>query len=208
MFNFQSELDRRSAGTAGDVEPLDPFHRRQLHRLEMAPGAASANDLGFVQPDDRFRERVVLAVADAPNGWLNADLGQPLRIPDREVLHAAVAAVNQRPSRLLVVLVKCLLKPDYAKGRISGDTVVEKLGQTVCTAATIYLGARTGAAFGPLGAVVGSVVGYALAAMAYQSCRQQHNVVSRGRARLTDEIRGRDRIKDAFSVAGSWRPGR
>ena len=27
------------------VEPLDPFMRRQLHSLEMAPGAALANDL-------------------------------------------------------------------------------------------------------------------------------------------------------------------
>ena len=68
------------------VELLDPFQRRQLHRLEMAPGAASANDLGLVQTADRLRERVVVAVADASDGGLDTGLGQPLRIPDREVL--------------------------------------------------------------------------------------------------------------------------
>ena len=62
---------------------------------------------------------------------------------------------------------------DYARGRISGDAVAEKLGQTGCTTvAAIYLGARAGASFGPVGAVVGSVAGYALAAMVYQSCIQ------------------------------------
>ena len=88
------------------VEPLDPFQRRQLHRLKMAPGAASANDLGLVQSDGRFRERVVIAVANASDGGLDAGLNQPLRIPDREVLggfkrssqHGFVEGIISNPS--------------------------------------------------------------------------------------------------------------
>lgn len=62
---------------------------------------------------------------------------------------------------------------EYAKGRLPADAVAERLGQTGCTTvAALYLGARTGRAFGPLGAVVGSVAGYLLAASVYQSCVQ------------------------------------
>jgi len=62
---------------------------------------------------------------------------------------------------------------EYAKGRLSADAAAERLGQTGCTTvAALYLGARTGRAFGPLGAVVGSVAGYLLAATVYQSCVQ------------------------------------
>ena len=62
---------------------------------------------------------------------------------------------------------------EYARGRLSGDAVAEKLGQTGCTTvAAIYLGARAGKAFGPVGAVAGSIAGYVLAATVYQSCVQ------------------------------------
>ena len=62
---------------------------------------------------------------------------------------------------------------EYAKGRLPADAVAERLGQTGCTTlAALYLGARAGRALGPLGAVVGSVAGYLLAASVYQSCVQ------------------------------------
>ena len=43
------------------VEPVDPFERRELEVVEAAPGAAVADELGLVQPDDRLGERI-----DAP----------------------------------------------------------------------------------------------------------------------------------------------
>ena len=75
----------------------------------MAPRAASANDLGLVQPEDRFRERIVVAVADAPDRGLDAGLGQPLRIADRQVLHASVTVVNQRLTWSHSAVMQCLL---------------------------------------------------------------------------------------------------
>ncbi|QRG70272.1 hypothetical protein [Brevibacillus choshinensis] len=58
----------------------------------------------------------------------------------------------------------------YAKGEISSEQAVEKIGQTgVSTASSIYAGAAAGAVFGPVGAVVGSMAGYMIATGLYQS---------------------------------------
>ena len=57
-----------------------------------------------------------------------------------------------------------------AKGEITTDEAVERIGETGCaTASGIYTGAAAGAIFGPAGAVVGSVVGYMATAWIYQS---------------------------------------
>lgn len=59
----------------------------------------------------------------------------------------------------------------YAKGEISADEALERIGQNgVSTASSIYAGAAAGAIFGPVGAVVGSVAGYLVASNVYQSC--------------------------------------
>ena len=42
--------------------------------------------LGFVEAVDRLGEGIVVAVADAADGWLEASLGKPLGIFDRDVL--------------------------------------------------------------------------------------------------------------------------
>ena len=60
---------------------------------------------------------------------------------------------------------------EYAKGEITEDAAAERLGQTAFTTVSgIYAGAAAGAMFGPVGAAVGSVAGYLLAANVYQSC--------------------------------------
>ena len=46
---------------AAVVEPVDPFEGRVLEVVEAAPGAAVADELGLVEPDDRLGEGV-----DAP----------------------------------------------------------------------------------------------------------------------------------------------
>ena len=60
---------------------------------------------------------------------------------------------------------------EYAKGEITEDAAAERLGQTAFTTVSgIYVGAAAGAMFGPVGAALGSVAGYLLAANVYQSC--------------------------------------
>jgi hypothetical protein len=51
------------------VEPVDPFKRGEFHRLGTAPRAAAVDHLGLEQTVDGFGERVVVAVADAADGW-------------------------------------------------------------------------------------------------------------------------------------------
>ena len=60
---------------------------------------------------------------------------------------------------------------EFTKGERTAEETMERLGNTGCsTLSGIYIGAAGGAAFGPPGAVVGSVVGYMLSASVYQSC--------------------------------------
>lgn len=59
----------------------------------------------------------------------------------------------------------------YARGKMPADIAAERLGQTGCTTVSgIYFGALSGAVFGPVGAVLGSVAGYLIAATVYQCC--------------------------------------
>ena len=58
----------------------------------------------------------------------------------------------------------------FAKGEITADELIEKAGQTgASTTYSMYAGAAGGAIFGPVGAVVGSMAGYLVAASIYQS---------------------------------------
>ena len=92
------------------VEPLDPFQRRQFHCPQVSPKTAAAKSLGHVQPNDRLPERVVIAVADAPDGGLDPGLGQPLSLSDRKALHTTVTVVKQLLSRLHAAVLQHLLK--------------------------------------------------------------------------------------------------
>src|ERR1019366_7684373 len=60
-----------------------------------APGPAPPDRLGLVKPVDRLGERVVIAVADAADGRLDAGVLQALRVFDRDILHAAVAVMHE-----------------------------------------------------------------------------------------------------------------
>ncbi len=60
---------------------------------------------------------------------------------------------------------------EYAKGNISAEMAAERLGQTGTeTVSGLYVGAATGTVFGPVGAILGSIAGYYVAATVYQSC--------------------------------------
>ncbi len=50
---------------AAIIEPVDPFQRRKLDRLEVPPGPASMDDLCLVETVDRFGECVVVGTKPA-----------------------------------------------------------------------------------------------------------------------------------------------
>ena len=61
------------------VEPVDPFQRRELDRLEAAPRPAPVDDLGLVEAVDGLCEGVVVAVSDATDRRLDTGLGPGAR---------------------------------------------------------------------------------------------------------------------------------
>jgi hypothetical protein len=66
------------------VEPVDPVEGRPLDGFQTLPGAASPDDLGLGEADDRLGEGVVVAVADAPDGALDAGGGEAFALPNRQ----------------------------------------------------------------------------------------------------------------------------
>ena len=109
------ELGRRDVAVgfeeAAVVEPVDPFEGGVFEVVEAAPGAAVADELCFVEPDDRLGESVVVGVALRPDRVHRTGLGEPLGVANRDVLNAPVgvmyqlvetlASVGTRPDRLL-----------------------------------------------------------------------------------------------------------
>ena len=65
---------------------LNPFQRRELDGLERAPWSTSVDHLGLVETVDRFGESIVVAVADATDGGLDAGLRQALGVSNADVL--------------------------------------------------------------------------------------------------------------------------
>ena len=57
---------------ASVVEPVGPFECRELDGLEGTPGSAPMDHLGLEQADDGLGERIIVAVADAADGGLDA----------------------------------------------------------------------------------------------------------------------------------------
>jgi len=54
------------------VEPIDPFQCGELDGLEGAPWSAAVDHFRLVKAIDRFRQSVVITVADAADRWLDA----------------------------------------------------------------------------------------------------------------------------------------
>ena len=80
---------------AAVVEPVDPFEGGVLEVVEAAPGAAVADELGLVEPDDRLGEGVVVRVALRADRVDRAGLGEAFGVANREILHAPVGVVDQ-----------------------------------------------------------------------------------------------------------------
>ena len=65
---------------------MDPLEGGELNVFETTPGPTSTDHLGLVEADDGFSQSVIVRVASAADGRLNARLGEPLGVTDREVL--------------------------------------------------------------------------------------------------------------------------
>lgn len=68
------------------VEPVDPFERCKLHSFDVSPRSASANDLDLVEPNDRFREGVVIGISRRSHRGQDAALAKSLTVADGQVL--------------------------------------------------------------------------------------------------------------------------
>ena len=77
------------------IEPVDPFERGELDGLEVPPRPTPPDDLGLLESIDRLGERIVVAVADAADRWLDAGLGEALGVFYRDVLNATVAMMDE-----------------------------------------------------------------------------------------------------------------
>ena len=77
------------------VEPVDPFQRGILDGIDVPPRSAPADHLGLEQADDRFRQGVVVRVADTADRRLDSGLGKSLGVADLQVLAAPVAVMHQ-----------------------------------------------------------------------------------------------------------------
>ena len=54
------------------VEPINPFECGELHSFEVAPWSSPMDDLCLVKAVDRFSDSIVIAVANASDGGLDA----------------------------------------------------------------------------------------------------------------------------------------
>ena len=68
------------------------------------------DDLGFVKAVDRFGESIVIGVADAADGGLDASLSQALGVFDRDVLAAPVTVMDEAGARRRPPLMEGLLQ--------------------------------------------------------------------------------------------------
>ena len=92
------------------VEPVDPAGGGRLDVLDGLPGLAAVDQFGLVQPDDGLGQRVIVRAADRPDGRLDASLGQALGEPDRGILRAPIAMVDNIIERQVRVQIACSME--------------------------------------------------------------------------------------------------
>src|SRR5690554_137112 len=77
------------------VEPVYPVQCREFDGLDTVPRAIAMNHFCLIESIDGLCQRVVITVTDASHGGLNASLGEPLSVADRQVLYASIAVMHQ-----------------------------------------------------------------------------------------------------------------
>ena len=77
------------------VIPVHPFECFPFDLTNRLPGSEELDDLGLEQADDAFGERIVIGILDAADRGVDPGLGQPFGVADRQILTAAVRAMDQ-----------------------------------------------------------------------------------------------------------------
>lgn len=77
------------------IEPVHPSQRFPFHRVRRFPRAQPVDDLCFEQPDDRLGQGIILAVSDGADRWLEARLGQPFGVAQRQILPSTIRMMGQ-----------------------------------------------------------------------------------------------------------------
>src|SRR5205807_6434028 len=104
------------------VEPLDPFQGGELDKFQRTPRSPSADHLGLVKAVDALGQSIVIAVADAAHGGLDARFGQALGVANRHVLHSPVAMVNQAATPDRAAVSQSLLQGIQHEARLCRTT--------------------------------------------------------------------------------------
>ena len=87
-------VDRRMQPIS--VEPLDPTGGRGLDLSRPCPGQlAPVDELGFVQPNGRFHERIIEGIPNRSNRRRNAGLDQSRRKRNRRLLRPRIRVMHQ-----------------------------------------------------------------------------------------------------------------
>src|SRR5262249_7612094 len=88
---------------------------------------STAHAAGFfrlVEPDDRFREGVVVRIAGAADRGLDAGLSDPLGVPNRQTLYPAITVMAERLGTSARAIVERLLQghrgPDRSQRALFG----------------------------------------------------------------------------------------
>ena len=95
---------------ASVVEPADPFEGCAFDGFEVAPRTTTVDDLGPEDPVDCLGQRIVMAVADAPDRGCDACFCEPLGGADGQILAAAVAMVDQPHAFCRAAFMDCLFE--------------------------------------------------------------------------------------------------
>lgn len=61
---------------ASVVEPVHPFQRGDFHMFDCSPWPAGFDQLGLLEPVDRFGERVVVARPGGPDRGIDTNLNE------------------------------------------------------------------------------------------------------------------------------------
>src|SRR3954463_16479882 len=90
------------------VVPVDPLQGGELDRLHAAPRAAPADHLGLEQAIDRLGQAVVVPIPNTADGGVDASLKEALCVPNRNVLAAPVAMMDEAALRRTAVVQRLL----------------------------------------------------------------------------------------------------
>ena len=77
------------------VEPVHPIPGGVLDRLQRLPRTVAPDDLGLVEAVGGLGQSVVVGIADASHGGLDAGVGETLGVFDSDILRPAVAMMNE-----------------------------------------------------------------------------------------------------------------